>query len=112
MARSCASTTCPRLETVFLAGERLDPDTHAWATDRLGVPVVDNWWQTETGWPIAANLRGLEPLPIKPGSPSVPLPGYAVHVLDERGQRVPAGCRGRDLPAAADAAGHAADAVG
>ena len=76
------------LETLFLAGERLDPDTYHWATDKLGVPVVDNWWQTETGWPIAANLRGLEPMEIKPGSPSVPVPGYAVQVLDERGQPV------------------------
>ncbi len=76
------------LETLFLAGERLDPDTYHWATDKLGVPVVDNWWQTETGWPIAANLRGLEPMEIKPGSPSVPVPGYDVHVLDERGRQV------------------------
>jgi propionyl-CoA synthetase len=82
------------LQAVFLAGERLDPDTHAWATDRLGVPVVDNWWQTETGWPVAANPRGLEPLPIKPGSPSVPMPGYAVQVLDEHGRQVPAGVEG------------------
>ena len=82
------------LQTVFLAGERLDPDTYAWACERLGVPVVDNWWQTETGWPVAANLRGLEPMPIKPGSPSVPCPGYAVHVLDERGERLPAGHEG------------------
>jgi propionyl-CoA synthetase len=82
------------LETLFLAGERLDPDTWQWATDRLGVPVVDNWWQTETGWPIASNLRGLEPMPIKPGSPSVPVPGYDVRVLDERGEQVPAGTEG------------------
>ena len=52
---------------VFLAGERLDPDTYEWASQVLGVPVVDNWWQTETGWPIAANLRGLEPMPVKAG---------------------------------------------
>ena len=82
------------LETVFLAGERLDPDTWEWATEHLGVPVVDNWWQTETGWPIASNLRGLEPMPIKAGSPTVPAPGYAVHVLDEQGHRVPAGTEG------------------
>jgi propionyl-CoA synthetase len=82
------------LRTLFLAGERLDPDTYAWASERLGVPVVDNWWQTETGWPIAANPRGLEPLPIKPGSPSVPVPGYAVQVLDERGAPVPPGVEG------------------
>jgi propionyl-CoA synthetase len=82
------------LETVFLAGERLDPDTYAWATERLGVPVVDNWWQTETGWPIAANLRGLEPMPIKPGSPTVPTPGFDVRILGERGQELPAGEEG------------------
>ncbi|HQR25702.1 MAG TPA: propionyl-CoA synthetase [Nocardioides sp.] len=82
------------LDTLFLAGERLDPDTYHWASDHLGVPVVDNWWQTETGWPIAANLRGLEPMPIKPGSPSVPVPGYDVQVLDERGAEVPPGTEG------------------
>src|SRR6476620_6283518 len=82
------------LRTLFLAGERLDPDTYAWASERLGVPVVDNWWQTETGWPIAANPRGLQPLPIKPGSPSVPMPGYAVQVLDERGQQAAPGAEG------------------
>ena len=74
------------LRTLFLAGERLDPDTYEWASRILGVPVVDNWWQTETGWPIASNLRGLDPMPIKPGSPSVAVPGYDVKVLDETGQ--------------------------
>jgi propionyl-CoA synthetase len=82
------------LRTLFLAGERLDPETYHWATERLGVPVVDNWWQTETGWPIAANLRGLAPMPIKPGSPTVPVPGYAVEVLDEKGAPAPAGTEG------------------
>jgi propionyl-CoA synthetase len=76
------------LKHLFLAGERLDPDTYRWATGKLGVPVVDNWWQTETGWPIAANLRGLEPMPIKPGSPTVPVPGYDVAVLDPEGRRL------------------------
>ncbi len=80
--------------TLFLAGERLDPDTYTWATEALGVPVVDNWWQTETGWPIAANLRGLAPMPIKPGSPTVPVPGYAVEILDEHGKPVPPGTEG------------------
>ncbi|MFZ0159030.1 MAG: propionyl-CoA synthetase [Kineosporiaceae bacterium] len=74
------------MRTLFLAGERLDPDTYEWATGVLGVPVVDHWWQTETGWAICANLRGLEPLPIKAGSPSVPVPGYDVQVLDEYGE--------------------------
>lgn len=77
-------------ETLFLAGERLDPETYHWATDTLGVPVVDHWWQTETGWPIAANLRGLEPMELKPGSPSVPVPGYRVEVLDVDGSVLPA----------------------
>jgi len=83
-----------RFETLFLAGERLDPDTYHWATEVLGVPVVDNWWQTETGWPIAANLRGLEPLPLKEGSPSVAVPGYDVRVLDGVGQEVAPGVEG------------------
>lgn len=82
------------LRTLFLAGERLDPDTYAWATDKLGVPVVDHWWQTETGWPIAANLRGLEPMPIKPGSATVPVPGYDVRILDPAGHRVAPGTEG------------------
>jgi propionyl-CoA synthetase len=82
------------LRTLFLAGERLDPDTYAWATDILGVPVIDNWWQTETGWPIAANLRGLEPMEIKPGSPSVAVPGYQLEVLDEKGEPVSPGTEG------------------
>ena len=82
------------LQTLFLAGERLDPDTYRWATRVLGVPVVDNWWQTETGWPIAANPRGLEALPLKEGSPSVAVPGYDVRVLDGTGQEVGPGTEG------------------
>ncbi|MFC9840342.1 acetate--CoA ligase [Rhodococcus sp. NPDC127530] len=82
------------LRNLFLAGERLDPDTYSWATDRLGIPVVDNWWQTETGWPIAANLRGFDPMPIKPGSPSVAVPGFDVRILDEHGQEIEAGVEG------------------
>jgi propionyl-CoA synthetase len=76
---------------LFLAGERLDPDTYHWADDQLGVPVLDHWWQTETGWPVAANLRGLEPMPVKPGSPTVPVPGYDVRVLDAAGHELPPG---------------------
>ena len=93
-AELMASYDTSSLETLFLAGERLDPDTWQWATDKLGIPVVDHWWQTETGWPIAANLRGLEPLPIKPGSPSVAVPGWDVRVLDEQGRQVAPGTEG------------------
>ncbi len=76
---------------LFLAGERLDPETYHWASDQLGVPVIDHWWQTETGWPIAANLRGLEPMPVKPGSPTVPVPGYDVRIVDAAGAEAPPG---------------------
>jgi propionyl-CoA synthetase len=82
------------LQSLFLAGERLDPDTQRWASELLGVPVIDNWWQTETGWPIAANLRGLEPMPVKPGSPTVPVPGFDLRVLDGTGAEVPPGVDG------------------
>lgn len=87
-------TDLSKFENLFLAGERLDPDTYHWATQHLGVPVIDNWWQTETGWPIASNLRGLDPMPIKPGSPSVPIPGYDIKVLDETGNELPVGTEG------------------
>ena len=89
-----ASYDISSLDTLFLAGERLDPDTYHWATDKLAVPVVDNWWQTETGWPIAANLRGLDEMPIKAGSPSVPVPGYDVQILDEMGNQLGADTEG------------------
>jgi len=82
------------LRTLFLAGERLDPDTFAWASQALGVPVVDNWWQTETGWPICANPVGLEALPLRSGSPSVPMPGYDVQVLGPDGEPVADGVEG------------------
>jgi propionyl-CoA synthetase len=82
------------METLFLAGERLDPETWEWASEKLGVPVVDHWWQTETGWPIAANLRGLEPMELKAGSPSVPVPGYQIEILDVDGTVLPHGEEG------------------
>ncbi len=82
------------LQALFLAGERADPDTVKWAQEHLGVPVVDHWWQTETGWAIAANPIGIETLPTKLGSPSVPMPGYDVQVLDEAGHPVPASTLG------------------
>ena len=74
--------------TLFLAGERCDPDTLAWAERQLGVPVIDHWWQTETGWPIGANCTGLELLPVKPGSCGPAVPGYDVRVLDDEGLEV------------------------
>jgi propionyl-CoA synthetase len=81
-------------QTLFMAGERLDPETYQWAHTTLGVPVIDHWWQTETGWPIAANPRGLEPMPVKAGSATVPVPGYDVRILDQSGDRLPAGREG------------------
>ncbi len=82
------------LKTLFLAGERADPDTIHWAERHLKVPVIDNWWQTETGWAIAANPTGIELLPVKVGSPTVPMPGYDVQVLDEGGHPVAPGTLG------------------
>jgi propionyl-CoA synthetase len=80
-----------RFRTLFLAGERCDPDTLHWAEERLGVPVVDHWWQTETGWPIAANCVGLGMLPVKAGSPTKPVPGYEIRVLDDENRELPPG---------------------
>ena len=79
------------LKQVYLAGERADPDTIVWAQEQLGVPVIDHWWQTETGYAIAANPVGIELLPVKLGSPSVPVPGYDIQVLDDAGHPVAAG---------------------
>ena len=80
-----------RFRTLFLAGERCDPDTLHWAEQMLQVPVIDHWWQTETGWSIAANPVGLGALPVKPGSPTKPMPGYDVRVLDEGNSEVKPG---------------------
>jgi propionyl-CoA synthetase len=80
-----------RFRTLFLAGERCDPDTLIWARERLQVPAVDHWWQTETGWPMAANCVGLGMLPVKPGSPTKIVPGYDIQVLGEDNRPVPAG---------------------
>ncbi|MEQ8748026.1 propionyl-CoA synthetase [Pyruvatibacter sp.] len=79
---------------LFLAGERADPPTVQWAEQKLGVPVIDHWWQTETGWSIAANPAGLGLLPVKHGSPTVAMPGYDVRVLDDAGHEVPTGTTG------------------
>jgi propionyl-CoA synthetase len=82
------------LQSLFLAGERLDPNTYEWATEHLNIPVVDNWWQTETGWPIASSLRGIAPMPLKSGSPSVPVPGFDVQILDPEHQPLGPGQEG------------------
>lgn len=82
------------MRTLFLAGERLDPDTYHWIRDLLGVPVIDHWWQTETGWPVAANPVGLELLPVKPGSPTKAVPGYQIDILNDEGQSLPPGKEG------------------
>jgi propionyl-CoA synthetase len=82
------------MKYLFLAGERLDPETYRWAAELLGVPVIDHWWQTETGWPIVADPVGIELLPIKPGSPTRALPGWDVSVLDGSGNPVDPGTDG------------------
>jgi propionyl-CoA synthetase len=83
-----------RFRTLFLAGERADPETIKWAERNLKVPVYDHWWQTETGWPICGNPLGLGALPVKYGSPTVPMPGYDLQVLDTAGHPVKAGQTG------------------
>jgi propionyl-CoA synthetase len=99
------------LRTLFLAGERADPDTIEWAQEKLRVPVIDHWWQTETGWAIAGNPVGLGKLPIKLGSPTVAMPGYDVQVVDDAGHPVDAGHAGQHRGQAAAASGLFADAV-
>ena len=74
-----------RFRALFLAGERCDPETLGWAEQQLGVPVIDHYWQTETGWPVAANCLGIERLPVVPGSPTKPVPGWDLRVVDEEG---------------------------
>jgi propionyl-CoA synthetase len=80
-----------RFRALFLAGERCDPETLGWAEEKLGVPVIDHWWQTETGWPIAANCLGIERLPVVPGSPTRAVPGWDVRVVGGSGDELPAG---------------------
>ncbi len=76
------------LQSLFLAGERLDPPTQQWATEKLGIPVIDHWWQTETGWSICSNCLGIEQLPIVEGSPTKPVPGYQMEVLNDEGKTI------------------------
>jgi propionyl-CoA synthetase len=76
---------------LFLAGERCDPETLLWAQEKLGVPVIDHWWQTETGWPISADCLGIEQLPVVPGSTTRAVPGWDVHALDKDGNERPSG---------------------
>ena len=82
------------LRMLFLAGERCDPDTLAWAKEQLGVPVIDHWWQTETGWSIGANCAGIELLPVRPGSCTKAVPGYDISVFDTEGKQVAPGQNG------------------
>jgi propionyl-CoA synthetase len=79
------------LQSLFLAGERCDPDTLHWAENQLKVPVIDHWWQTESGWPMAANPTGIQPLEVKAGSPTVAVPGYDIRVLNDSGRELPPG---------------------
>ncbi len=81
-------------EALYLAGERLDPDTYHWASELLKVPVIDHWWQTETGWAIVANCRGIEEMEIKAGSPTLPAPGYDVRIVNDGGKELPPGEEG------------------
>jgi propionyl-CoA synthetase len=92
--RLLASYDLRKFRTLFLAGERADPDTIQWAERLLNKPVIDHWWQTETGWCIAGNPVGLGQLPVKYGSPTVPMPGYDVRVVDEQSAELPAGKMG------------------
>jgi propionyl-CoA synthetase len=82
------------LRMLFLAGERCDPDTLTWAKEQLGIPVIDHWWQTETGWSIGANCAGIELLPVRPGSCTKAVPGYDIRVFDSEGKPVPPGQNG------------------
>lgn len=83
-----------KLQTIFSAGERLDPPSQEWLMEKSGKPVIDHWWQTETGWGITANLQGIEPMPIKLGSSTMPTPGFNVQILDEAGQQLKNGEQG------------------
>ncbi len=90
-ANHVSAANLPEFKALFLAGERCDPETLQWAQTELGVPVIDHWWQTETGWSVAGNTLGAGLLPIRPGSAGKPMPGWDVQIVDEGGQRVAAG---------------------
>jgi propionyl-CoA synthetase len=87
-AKCLAGYDLSSLKTIFMAGERLDPPTFHWMEELLGLPVIDHWWQTETGWAICGNLMGIEPAPTKAGSATFPIPGFDVRILDESGQQL------------------------
>ncbi len=93
-ARHLADYDLSCLESVFVAGERLDPPTYEWLAETLERPVIDHWWQTETGWPIVANPMGIEPMPVKSGSATLPMAGYDIRVLGDAGQELPPGEQG------------------
>ena len=99
------------LEALYLAGERCDPPTGIWAHELLGKPVVDHWWQTETGWPITAGFRQFGLFPFKPGSGGRPCPGYDLHALDDDGKVLPAGADRQPVASPAAAARLRPDAV-
>ncbi|MFA3791922.1 propionyl-CoA synthetase [Aliiglaciecola sp. SL4] len=88
-AKLLADFPLQNLQTIFMAGERLDPPTYQWTCEKTGKPVIDHWWQTETGWAICANLLGIEERPTKPGSATLPVPGFDVQILDDEGNQVP-----------------------
>lgn len=93
-AREIAKYDLSSLSTIFMAGERLDPPTYDWTIEKTSKPVVDHWWQTETGWAICGNFMGIEPMPPKAGSATVPSPGFDIKILDEAGQELPVGQQG------------------
>lgn len=93
-AKLLANYNLDCLDTIFMAGERLDPPTYEWTVEKTGKPVIDHWWQTETGWAICANLTGIESLPVKAGSATKPVPGFNVQILDYKGEPLPANTQG------------------
>ncbi|MFA7554990.1 MAG: propionyl-CoA synthetase [Spongiibacteraceae bacterium] len=93
-ARLLANYDLSSLTTIFMAGERLDPPTYDWVVEKTGKPVIDHWWQTETGWTICGNMMGIEAMPTKAGSSTVPAPGYNIHILDDEGLEVAPGQQG------------------